>query len=192
MEMDDLTLEEIHAFPSPPVNTPRCSSETPSSDVTWLQEEANKALGHLLMTRSSINAHQKKQVSDFGMALCQNESEITEAIKEAKALCAHTIRDAEVHQAVLISKAKLWYAACIKEVEANCTHALAEVENHCSTAIREAESQGTSQACSIQQSHAQDIQHLEEEAIEEERRDCLTFLATYSTALRASPLRHVE
>ena len=78
--------------------------------------------------------------SDFGMALQQNELEITEAIKEAKALCAHTIRDMEACQAVLISKAEFWHAACIKEVEANCAHTLAEAENHCSTAIREAES----------------------------------------------------
>ena len=121
------------------------------------------------------------------MALHQNESEITEAIKEAKALCACTIRDVETHWAVLISKAEVQHTTCIKEVEANCAHALAEAENCCSTAIREAESQGTSQAHSIQQSHAKDIQHLEAEAIEEKRRDCLTFLATCSTALRTSP-----
>ena len=49
------------------------------------------------------------------------------------------------------------------------------------------ESRGASQGCSIQQSHAKDIQHLEAEAIEEERRDCLAFLAACSTTLRASP-----
>ena len=70
MEMDDPTLEEIHVSPSPPVKTLRPSSKAPSLDVTQLQEEANKALGHLLATRSSINTHQRKQVSDFGMALC--------------------------------------------------------------------------------------------------------------------------
>ena len=89
--------------------------------------------------------------------------------------------------AVLISEAKVWHTTCIKEVEANCACTLAEAENYCSTAIREAESQGTSQACSIQQSHAKDIQDLEAEAIEEERRDYLTFLAACSTALRNSP-----
>ena len=81
------------------------------------------------MTRSSIDAHWRKQVSDFGMALCQTESEITEAIKEAKALCACTMRDAEAHWAVLISEAKVWHGACIKEAEANCAHTLAEAEN---------------------------------------------------------------
>ena len=121
------------------------------------------------------------------MALCQNESEITKAIKEAKALCACTIRDVEAHWAALMTTAKIQHATCIKEVEANCAPALAEAENSCSTAIREAESKGTSQAHSIQQSHAKDMQHLEAEAIEEERRDHLAFLATCSTAFRTSP-----
>ena len=138
--MDNPTLEEIYASPSPPVETLGLSGEAPSLDVTQLQEEANKALGHLLVTRSSINACQRKQVSDFGMALHQNESEITKATKEAKALCAHTIRDVEAHWAVLISKAKIWHASCIKEVEANCAHAFTEAENFCSTATMEAES----------------------------------------------------
>ena len=96
-EMDDPTLEEILASPSPPVKTPGPSSEALSLDVTQLQEKANKALGHSLVTRSSINAHWRKQVSDFGMALHQNESEITKGIKEVKAFCTHTIRDVEVH-----------------------------------------------------------------------------------------------
>ena len=40
---------------SPLVETPGPSSEAPSLDVTQLKEEANKALGHLLVTRSSIH-----------------------------------------------------------------------------------------------------------------------------------------
>ena len=64
VKMNDPTLEEIHASPSP-VKTPGSSGEAPSLDVTQLQEEANKALGHLLMTRSSINAHWRKEVSDW-------------------------------------------------------------------------------------------------------------------------------
>ena len=75
-------LEEIKASPSHTVKTPGPSSGAPSLDVTQLQEEANNALGCLLVMRSTINAHWRKEVSDFGMALCQNESEVTtEAIK---------------------------------------------------------------------------------------------------------------
>ena len=106
-EMDDPTLEEIHASVPLLVKTPGPSRESPSMDVAQLQEEANKALDHLLVTRSSLDAWQRKQVSDFGMALCQNESETTEAIREAKALCARTIWDVETCQTALISKAKV-------------------------------------------------------------------------------------
>ena len=179
VEMDDLTLEEIHASSSHPVKTPGPSGGAPSFDVTELQEEANKTLGHSLVTRSSIDTHWRKQVSDFGMALCQNKSEITEAIKEGKTLCAHNIRGAEACQAALKSKAEIQHAACIKEATANCACTLTEAENCCSTAIREVEYKGASQAHLIQQSHAKDIQHLEVEAIEEGRKDCLAFLTTW-------------
>ena len=140
VEMDDPTLEEIHATPSPQVETPGPSSEAPSFNVTQLQEEANKALGCLLATRSSTDAHWRKQASDFGMSLCQNEFGTTKAIKEAKALCAHTIWDMETHCTALISKAKVWHAALIKEIEDDWTCTLAQVENTCSSAIWDAES----------------------------------------------------
>ena len=159
MEMDDPTLEEINVSPSHPVKTPGASGEAPSLDVTQLQQEANKARESLLAMRSTIDPCQRKEVSDLGMALCQNVSEVTKAIKAAKALCAWTIRDVEAHCIVLISKAKVQHATCIKKAEANCACTLTEAENCFSTAIREAESQGD-QATSIQQSHAKDIQHL--------------------------------
>ena len=114
------------------------------------------------------------------------------SIKEVKALCACTIREAEACQVALMSKVEIQHTTCIKEAEANCTHASAEAENCCSTPIREAESWGASQACSIQQSHTEDIQHLEAEAIEEEKRECLAFLAASGTALRASSPEALE
>ena len=50
-----------------------------------------------------------------------------------------------------------------------------------------AEALGASQAGSIQKSHVKAIQHLEEEAIEEESKGQLNFLSTCQAALRASP-----
>ena len=38
----------------------------PPLEVTQLQEEANKSLGCLLATRSTIDAHRRKEISDFG------------------------------------------------------------------------------------------------------------------------------
>ena len=106
-EMDDPTLDEIHVSLPPLVETLGPSREAPSVDVGQLQEKANKALGCLLVTRSSLDARQRRQVSDFGMALHQIESETTEAVREAKDLCACTIWDVETCKTVLISKAKV-------------------------------------------------------------------------------------
>ena len=142
VELDNLTLEEIYAPLSLLVETLGPGAGTLPGDVIQLQEEANRALGHLLLTRSSL------KVLDFDMALHQNESETTKAIKEAKALCACTIREAEAHQVMLMGEAEAQHATCIREAKANCT--IAEVENCCSMAIRKAESHGTKQACSIQ------------------------------------------
>ena len=66
-EPDDLTLEEI----SLPVKTLRLGTSILPRDVIQLQEEVGKALGCLLVTRSSLNAYKRKHVSDFEMALHQ-------------------------------------------------------------------------------------------------------------------------
>ena len=78
-EPDDLTFEEI----SLPVKTSGLGTGILPRDVIELQEEVGKALECLLVARSSLNAHQRKQISHFEMALCQNKSETTEAIKES-------------------------------------------------------------------------------------------------------------
>ena len=180
-EPNDPTLEEI----SLPVKILGLGAGFLPRDVIQLQEEVGKALGCLLVTRSSLDACWRKQILDFEMGLCQNESETTESIKETKTLCTHTTREAEANQVMLISKAEAWHATCIKEAEANCASIIAEAENCCSTVIRKVESCGTKQACSIQQSHAEGMQHLEMEAIGEEGKDHLSFLA----ACEADPLR---
>ena len=96
-EPGNQTLEEIYAPPSPLVKTLGPGAGILPGDVIQLQEEANRALGCLLVTGSSVDAHWRKHISDFEMALHENESETTEAIKEAKALCATTIRGAKAH-----------------------------------------------------------------------------------------------
>ena len=158
--------EEVPATYSLTIKIPGPSSNVPPLDIAHLCKEANKSLGDWLAVKSSINAHQWKLFSKFSMTLCQNESKTEESIMEAKALCTHSIREAET----------------------NCAHSIKEAEAHYSTAIREAEALGASQASSIQQSHAKGIQHLEEEAVEEESKGQLNFLSACQTILEASPL----
>ena len=122
------------------------------------------------------------------MALLQNESEATEAIKEAKALCDSTIREAKAHWTTLIREAETQHATCIREAEANCASIITEAEGCCTMAIRKVESHCAKQAHSIQLSHSKGMQCLQIEAIEEEGKDHLSFLTACGTALQASPL----
>ena len=60
-----------------PSKTPEADTNTLPGNVILLQEEMNKAMGCLLMTRLSLDAHPWKQVLDFEMALCQNKAKAT-------------------------------------------------------------------------------------------------------------------
>ena len=169
--------------PHSPVETLGHSRAASSLDVARLQEEANKALGCLLVTRSSIDAQWRKKVSDFGMALCQNKLETTEAFKELKAICAHTIQDVETHQKWCRGLAHHPYQ---RDWGWLCSHLsrgreLLLISHPWCRILRHF------QCCPIQQSHAKVIQCLEAEAIEEEGRDCLAFLTICSAALRVNP-----
>ena len=66
------------------------------TEVILLEEEMSNAMGCLLITRASLDAHQRKQVSDFQMAIHQNDAEATEAIRETKVHCGSVIREVEV------------------------------------------------------------------------------------------------
>ena len=118
------------------------------------------------------------------MVPCQNESEV---IKEAKALCDSTIREAKAHQTNLIREAEAQHATCIREAEVNCTSIITEAEDCCTMALRKAESHCAKQACSIQLLHAEGMQHLEMQAIEEEWKNHLSFLAALEWHYRPVP-----
>ena len=71
----------------------------------------------------------------------------------------------------------------IKEAKAICTHSTQEAKTLCSTVVRDVESQGVSQADSLQQLLATSIQCLEEQAIKEESKGQLNFLSACQATL---------
>ena len=172
---------------TPPTKNPGADAGDLPEEVILLQEEMNRTMGHLLMTRTSLDTHQQKQVSDFEMALHQNEAEATKAIKQAKAHCGATIREVEACHTTHIREAEANCASIIRETEANCASIITEAEARCTADIRKVESHCVEHACTIQQSHAEDMQCLEIEAMEGEGRDCHSFLAACGTALQACP-----
>ena len=182
----DQTPEAVSAPITLPTKIPGADTSIFPENVILFQEEMNRTMGHLLMMRSSLDTHRWKQVSDFKMALHQNEAGATEAIREAKAHCGATIGKVEAHHNTHIRKAKAHHATLIREAEANCTSnvgeaeaictsIIMEAEAHCTADVRKVESCCAEHAHSIQQLHTECMQHLEMEAMEEEGRDCLSF-----------------
>ena len=77
---------------APPSKTyPGTDMGTLSDEVLQLQGEMNRAMGQLLTTRVSIDAHCRKQVSDTKTAFHQNKAQTTKVIKEVRACYATAI-----------------------------------------------------------------------------------------------------
>ena len=109
--MEDASLKEIPTPSFPTAEGPGPSSDAPPPDAAHLWEEANKALGDLLVIKSSIDTHWGKLVLEFGMALHQNDSKTIEAIKEAKAICTLSIQEAETFCSLAIREMEAWRAS---------------------------------------------------------------------------------
>ena len=144
------------------------------------------------------------------MELCQNKSQVTKSIKEAKAvysqvtldaqaLCFTTIKEAKAicsHVTLDAKAACSWVtldakAVCltkVKEAKTTQAHTIQEAEAACSTAIRDAEVWRTCQARLLQWEHGKIMWDLEAQVIQEESRSQADFLSTCQTALYTSPV----
>ena len=78
-------------------------------------------------------------------------------------------------------------AKAIKEAKACCTIVIQDAKATCTAVIREAEVAYAEHVPTIQQSHRENIQDIEMEAIAEEGRDCQSFLIACGGALQACP-----
>ena len=78
-------------------------------------------------------------------------------------------------------------AKAIKEVRAHCVTAIWDAEATCTAAIGEAEAACTKHAHILQQSHRECMQEMQREAIEEEGRDCQSFLTACGVVLQVCP-----
>ena len=126
-EMAEESLGGIPTTISPIAMTTRSGSVTPPADAAELWENTNKALEELLATKASIDAHQCRAVWELGIELCQNESNATESIREARAICS---------QVTLDTKALCF--AIIKEAKAICSCVTLDAKAQCFLTVKEA------------------------------------------------------
>ena len=94
----------------------------------------------LLATKASVDACRYRAIWELGMELHQNESEATESIKEARAICSQVALDA-----------KALCFATTKEAKAVCFHVTLDAKAWCFMTVKEAK---TTQACTIQEAKA--------------------------------------
>ena len=161
IEMAEASLEEIPTSISPIATTSRSGSVTPPADATELLENANKALEELLTTKASIDAHRQRAVWELGMELFWNKSQVTESIKEAKAICFQVTLDAQALCFTTIKEAKAICIGVVKEAKMTQAHSIQEAEAACSTAIRDAKAWRASQAELLQREHGNILWDLE-------------------------------
>ena len=166
----EVSLEGIPTTISPIAMTTRSGSITLTADTAELWEKANKALKELQATKASIDAHRWRAVWELGMELCLNESETTESIKEARAICSCVTLDAKALCFATVKGAKVSYTQTIKETKTTGVCTIQEAEATCSMAIRDAETWRASQAELLQRQHGKVMQNLEEQVIQEESR----------------------
>ena len=76
--------------------SPRVGLARLTDELLQLQERMNAALEQLLTTRATMDSHCKELELNTEHAVCLNEAQAIEAIKEAKLCCAATIKEAEV------------------------------------------------------------------------------------------------
>ena len=164
----------------------QATSITLLDDVLHLQEEMNNVMVHLLTLRASVDACQWRLISETEIAHHQNETKTSEAIKEVKAHYMATLSDDEAAYVAAIREAEATHSASAREADA-CTTAvreaevihataLREVEVICATAVREAEAASVVQTSKLQQIHHETMQTLEDEANDEEKHACQSFL----------------
>ena len=105
-EMAEASLEGIPTSISPIAMTSRSGSITPPADATELWKNANKSLEELLTTKASMVTCRWRAIWELGMELCQNESQVTESIRGAKAISSQVTLDALVLCFATIKEAK--------------------------------------------------------------------------------------
>ena len=121
-EMAEASLEGIPTNISPITMASGPESVTPLVDPMEHWGNVNKAFKELLTTKASIDACRQKAVWEQGMELHQNESQATESIKEAKAVCSQVTLDARTTWTWVTLDTKTACSAVVKEAKITQDH----------------------------------------------------------------------
>ena len=137
----EASLEDIPANICPIAAISGSNITSTSMDLVELWTNANKALNDLLSTKGSIDARRWRAIWDLGVMLCQNESQVTATVTEARNFHYKTALDIWTACSQLILEARTGYLVAVKEAKTTQSHLLQEAKATCSKVICEAEAQ---------------------------------------------------
>ena len=115
---------ERNSTPNPPEL--QANSITLPDNVLHLQEEINDVMVHLLIFRTSVDAHQQRLISELEIAHHQNETKASDAINGIEA--HYALCDTEAVHAAAMREAEATHLASTREGEATHASAVREAE----------------------------------------------------------------
>ena len=153
---------------SPAATGSNCS-DSPMTDLTELQVDANLLANHMLSIKRSLDLKRQQAIWDFEALLHQQEAK--EAMVNERAKIAHSRKDlnAKVKCTKAVMKAKYDYRLAIQEARMIRCSELQELETAYSEALGENTAVRSTQCATLCRNHVRHMHELEERALDAEK-----------------------
>ena len=183
----DTSMESnpINIYPATDV----CSSHSnsPTVDLTELQEDANLAANYMLTVKRSSDLKRQWAIQNFRASLCQQEAEEAAANERAKIIHSRKNLDAKVGCTKEVVVAKYNYRMAIQEARTTRCNQLQELETKYLEAISENAAARSTWSTILHREHVEYMHQLEEQALSEETKSCCDFLSACQAVLCHAP-----
>ena len=162
-------------------------SDSPTVDLTGLQEDANLAANYMFSVRRSLDLKRQQAIWEFEALLHQQEAEEATDNEKAKIIHSRKNLDAKVGCAKAAMEAKYNYRMAIQEARTIRSNQLQELETAYSEALGENATARSTQSTRLHREHVKHMHDLEEQAIREESKSHHDFLSTCQAILLHAP-----
>ena len=183
VEEMETSLESNPINVYPPMATCSSHSDSPTVDLTELQEDANLAANYMLSVKRSSDLKRQWAIWEFKASLHQQEA--IEAVANEKAKIIHSRKNlnAKVGCTKAVMEAKYNYRMAIQEARMIRCNQLQESETAYLEALGENAATRSTQSTRLHREHVKHMHKLEEQALREEIKSCHDFLSTCQAIL---------
>ena len=139
-----------------------CSShiDSPTVDLTELQEDANLAANYMLSVKRSSDLKRQQAFQEFEALLCQQEAEEAMANEKAKIIHSRKNLDVKVGCTKAVMEAKYNYRMAVQEARMIRSNQLQELETNYLEALGENAATRSTQSARLHREHAKNMHEL--------------------------------